>query len=91
LELFKIKIQLYLDSIYTYFQEFRVPVESSLLKIEIARNCSEFETPPNTTALMLSSCCPTNCGASGPLPNHHGSLGVGLERERAGIGGWSGD
>jgi hypothetical protein len=79
---------MYLDSIYKYFQEFRVPVESSSLKIKIARNCSEFETPPNVTALMR---CPTNHRASGPLPNHHGDLGVGLERERAGIGGWSGD
>jgi hypothetical protein len=45
---------MYLDSIYKYFQEFRVPVESSSLKIEIARNCSEFETPPNATARALS-------------------------------------
>jgi hypothetical protein len=82
---------MYLYSIYKYFQEFIVPVESTSLKIKIARNCSQFETLPNATAQALSSCCPTNCGASGPLPNHHGSLGVGLERERAGIRGWSGD
>ena len=83
---------MYLDSIHKYFQEFRMSVKSSSLKIEIARNCSEFETAPNATAVIaLLSRCPTNRGASGPLPNHHGSLGVGLERERAGMEGWSGD
>ena len=36
-----------------YYYEFKVSVESSLLKIDIARNCSEFETLLNGTMIIL--------------------------------------
>ena len=76
---------MYLNSIYRYFYEFTVPVESSSLKIEIARNCAEFETPPNTIALSSPS-TGSDHAASRPLPTHHGSQRVGLEGGRVGIG-----